>query len=34
VELQALIILFLAWVPIAAAITWFFTSDASPRKRL
>jgi hypothetical protein len=34
VDLPALIILFLAWVPIAAAITWFFTSPTSPRRKL
>jgi hypothetical protein len=34
VDLPALLILVLAWVPIAAVITWFFTSDASPRRKL
>lgn len=33
-DYQALIVLFLAWVPIAGAIMWFFTSETSPRKRL
>lgn len=33
-DYEAIIILFLAWVPIAAGITWFFTSDTSPRRRL